>query len=132
MSLFSTPLFAFLPSFIKHLLVAGTCVDTALSDPEPSPSELPFYLGRQATNKQNRACQMAFTAKKVISSLVVQWLRLCNSTAGGKGQGTKILHPTWHAPPKRSCSKSLWRGAFLSRMASEGFTQQVRFEPRLS
>ena len=33
-------------------------------------------------------------------SLVVQWLRLCASTAGGTGsipgQGTKILHAEWH------------------------------------
>ena len=33
------------------------------------------------------------------TSLAVQWLRLCTSTAGGlgsnPGQGTKILHATW-------------------------------------
>ena len=34
------------------------------------------------------------------NSLAVQWLRLCTFTAGGTcsipGQGTKILHTTWH------------------------------------
>ena len=50
---------------------------------------------------------MVLAAKKVTSGtfLVVQWLGLCNSTAGGKGlipgQGTKILHTTWHAPPQK-------------------------------
>ena len=38
------------------------------------------------------------------NSLVVQWLGLCASTAGGMGaiagQGTKILHAVW--PKKKS------------------------------
>ena len=37
---------------------------------------------------------------EVRDSLVVQWLRLCASTAEGmaliSGQGTKILHAAWH------------------------------------
>ena len=37
---------------------------------------------------------------KIGTSLAVQWLRLCASTAGGTGsipgRGTKIPHATWH------------------------------------
>ena len=39
------------------------------------------------------------------TSLVVQWLRLCTSTAGGMGsipgRGTKIPHATWHGLKKK-------------------------------
>ena len=41
------------------------------------------------------------------TSLVVQWLRLCTSTAQGAGltpdQGTRILHAVWRAalPPQK-------------------------------
>ena len=40
------------------------------------------------------------------TSLGLQCLRLCTSTAGGTGsmpgQGTKILHAEWHSPYKKS------------------------------
>ena len=38
---------------------------------------------------------------------MIQWLRLCASTAGGKGWGsipgwgTKIVHATWRNPPPK-------------------------------
>ena len=44
--------------------------------------------------------------QKCWTSLVVQWLRLCASTAGGlgliPGQGTKIPHATWHNQKKKN------------------------------
>ena len=43
---------------------------------------------------------------KIGTSLVVQWLRLCASNAGGTGLipgwGTKIPHAAGCAPPKKS------------------------------
>ena len=48
------------------------------------------------------------------SSLVVQWLGLCASTAGGTGstpgQGTEIPHATWHGKKKKEMlsRKEVW------------------------
>ena len=40
------------------------------------------------------------------TSLAIQWLRLCASTAGGEGsipgRGTKILHVMWHSQINKS------------------------------
>ena len=45
------------------------------------------------------------------ASLVVQWLKLYHSNAGGTGlipsQGTKIPHATW---PEKEKNVSLWHG----------------------
>ena len=47
--------------------------------------------------------------QKCWTSLVVQWLRLSASTAGGMGlipgQGTKIPYATWHNPKKKKKKK---------------------------
>ena len=43
--------------------------------------------------------------------LVVQWLRLHASTAGGTGSipgwGTKIPHATWHGPEKKKKKRKI-------------------------
>ena len=42
-----------------------------------------------------------FKTNVVGTSLAVQWLKVCTSTAGDRGsipdQGTKIPHAVWHA-----------------------------------
>ena len=46
------------------------------------------------------------------TSLVVEWLRLCPSTAGGMGlvpgRGTKILHATWCSQKKKKKKKIIF------------------------
>ena len=48
----------------------------------------------------------------VETSLAVQWLRLCASTAGGAGsipgQGSKILHASWCSQKKRERERRAW------------------------
>ena len=45
------------------------------------------------------------------TSLVVQWLRLCSFTAGGKGstpgQGTKIPRGTWSSHNKKTITNEI-------------------------
>ena len=65
------------------------------------PCSLPIHI---YTHKEKKICQLGGGGVALEmwfrTSLAVQWLRLCASTAGGAGsipgRGTKIL---WHAPP---------------------------------
>ena len=53
------------------------------------------------------------------TSLGVRWLRLCTSTAGGTGlilgQGTKILHATWHGQKIKKKKDKKKKSLVLSR-----------------
>ena len=68
------------------------------------------WCDRQGLNFQN--IQTAHTTqcqKTPVTTLAVQWLRLCTPTAGGTssipGQGTKIPYATQHGQILKNCSK---------------------------
>ena len=56
------------------------------------------------------------------TSLAVQWLRLCASTAGGMGsipgQGSKILHTKWHGQKKKRKRKKKEKKDFFGNLES--------------
>ena len=75
-------------------------------DEEASEESLSSYLQNFLMSETNISLFVKKKKKhptKTRTSLVVQWLRLQASTAGGMGsipgQGTKIPHAAWHSQP---------------------------------